>query len=126
MGRVYVDAQLVSSQMIVASAVWHKGHVYTGRRHNNAIHNAVVATGIKPVVGVQGFVNEKGEFLDRLVAAKHAIECGQVKVGDPDSGGRPFEGIKLYSENLWRGPGTEQENYDADHASNLNSAQAVA
>lgn len=27
---------------------------------------------------VQGFINHKGEFLDRKEALKHAIECGQL------------------------------------------------
>ena len=30
----------------------------------------------------QGFINHKGEFLDRVEAWKHALECGQLSISN--------------------------------------------
>jgi hypothetical protein len=42
---------------------------------------------------VQGFVDEKGLFLDRGAAAHRAIRCGQLT--------RPTSATGLHSEDLW-------------------------
>ena len=49
---------------------------------------------------IQGFMNHKGEFLDRLEAYKHAIECGQINAHCvwAREDGMPEE---LYSEDLY-------------------------
>lgn len=51
---------------------------------------------------IQGFINHKGEFLDRKEAYKHALECGQIsqhaKWYREDSNDNTEE---LYSEDLY-------------------------
>ena len=48
----------------------------------------------------QGFINHKGEFLDRKEALAHAIECGQLSVTHRYY--RKDNGIdELYSEDLY-------------------------
>ena len=39
-----------------------------------------------------GFLDDKGNFLSRLEAYHHAVECGQIKAGDAEY---------LISEDLW-------------------------
>lgn len=47
----------------------------------------------KPITGDTGFVNELGEFVDRLTAARIALESGQIeKLNWPP---------ELYSEDLY-------------------------
>ena len=42
----------------------------------------------------QGFLDEKGEFLDRVAAWKEAYKCRQIKMIDPSC-------HELFSEDLW-------------------------
>lgn len=76
--------------MIKEAAILKDGVIYTGRRHN-----IILCDKSRPFQflqnGIQGFVNDKGEFLDRKEASKHAFECGQIK---KDTG-------RLYSEDLY-------------------------
>lgn len=80
--------------MIVIAAVKKGLMVCVGKRHNN-IRDAMTSMDIKfkePDV-IQGFINDKGAFLDRLEAAKEALECKQIeKLQWPP---------KLYSEDLY-------------------------
>lgn len=56
--------------MIVAAALRTKDEtIHTARHHANFGDF---------LSGEQGFINERGEFLSREEAAKHAIECGQT------------------------------------------------
>lgn len=51
--------------------------VVCGHRHQNCfqiIHELC----IPPIERIQGFINHKGEFLDRKEALAHALECGQL------------------------------------------------
>ena len=53
--------------------------VVCGHRHCNCF--AIISQLDEPwrrCVKVQGFINHKGEFLDRKEALAHAIECGQL------------------------------------------------
>jgi hypothetical protein len=79
--------------MIVKSAIKQDSIIYTGHRHPNIIH-AMVELGLPtPIRGEQGFVDENGVFYNRIDAAAHAIECGQiVKLNWPPN---------LYSEDLY-------------------------
>ena len=82
--------------MIVAAAILDDGIIYQGKRHNNVIHAMVRVYGLpSPIKGIQGFVNEKGDFLTSEDAGKHAIECGQIKEM------KYFGGKKLDSSDLW-------------------------
>lgn len=62
-------------------------------RHNHLIEMAIDDGHTQPVRGVQGFMNDKGEFLTREEAYNEALKCEQIKdrsiCGD------------LYSEDLW-------------------------
>ena len=79
--------------MIVESAILDNGTVYTGHRHPDIIRIMVDLGLPTPIKGVQGFVDDKGQFLDRIAAAKHTLECGQITALNwPPN---------LYSEDLW-------------------------
>lgn len=77
--------------MIVNSAVLHNGIIYTGKRHHNIFQSTYPLGCIKN--GIQGFVTDTGKFVDRIEAAKIAIECGQIE--------KTKWGNELYSEDLW-------------------------
>jgi hypothetical protein len=47
---------------------------------------------------IQGFITDKGKFLDRLSAMRHAVECGQPMLRKPGIG---YQGDELFSEDLW-------------------------
>lgn len=64
---------------IEQAAILQDGIIYTGKRHNEIINDMVNNYGLsKPIKGEQGFVNDLGEFVDRLTAAKIALESGQI------------------------------------------------
>lgn len=88
--------------MIICSAVWHKGRLFAGLRHNHCIHEAVTVIGIRPATGPQGFMTDKGEYLNRRQAAEHAIACGQIYIGWKDHRGREWVPHRLHSEDIWR------------------------
>jgi hypothetical protein len=78
--------------MIVESAIRQSGKVYRGRRHHNIIADMVQTHHLPiPIMGEQGFVTDKGIFMDRETAADHALLCGQIK--------KPTK--RLYSEDLY-------------------------
>jgi hypothetical protein len=47
---------------------------------------------------VQGFLTDKGEFLDRRAAFQHVKECGQPMIRQMGVG---YQGDELFSEDLW-------------------------
>lgn len=63
-------------------------------RHHNIIHNLCDAGYPPPVVGQQGFINDKGKFLHRNEAMLEAKANNQVLhyTGGSDT---------LYSEDMW-------------------------
>jgi hypothetical protein len=81
--------------MIVAAAIEQNGKVYSlpkPARHSHIVEKIIRETG-KPVTGVYGFVDELGNFYNRVDAAQHAIGCKQLKkIPRPPN---------LYSEDLW-------------------------
>jgi len=81
--------------MIVAAAIEQKGKVFTlpkPARHHNIIQLIIEETGER-VTGVQGFIDELGNFYNRVDAAQHAISCKQLKkIPRPPN---------LHSEDLW-------------------------
>lgn len=76
--------------MIKEAAILKNGIIYTGKRHN-----IILCDKSRPFQflqnGEQGFITDKGEFLNREDAAKHAFQCGQIKV----------EKKRLLSEDLY-------------------------
>jgi len=78
--------------MIVNSAIKKDGKIYTGKRHCDIINNLKYPFGFFKWCE-QGFVTDTGEFLDRVEAGEHALECKQIK--------NLNWGKNLYSEDLW-------------------------
>jgi hypothetical protein len=77
--------------MIIAAAIKKDDKIYTDKRHYLIIwNNAKISFKNE----IQGFVNDKGEFLDREQAAKEALECGQIKE-------LKYNSKELFSEDLW-------------------------
>lgn len=81
--------------MIVNSAIKYEGDVFTGKRHPEIMKIIQETLGRQCYFSQegQGFVNHRGEFLNREEAKTHAKNCDQI---DPD-----FEGV-LTSEDLWK------------------------
>ena len=66
-------------------------------RHKDIIVIGKQMLGYKPFVDEEGFLTDKGEFLDRQEAADHAYECGQLI----ETAEEPRID-KLMSEDLWQ------------------------
>jgi hypothetical protein len=73
-------------------------------RHHNVLHSLSKSFKGRTDRGyteeVQGFLTDEGEFLDRLDAMGHCLNCGQTFVGrirNPNS----YMGPELFSEDLW-------------------------
>ena len=88
-----------SDEMIKSAAIpTDDGRVFSGHRHcdilnTNAVReNGVVISSLKG--GEQGFLTDQGLFLNREMAATHAIECGQIKA-------LKFSKTKLFSEDIY-------------------------
>lgn len=88
--------------MITRAAILLNGELWAGQdgeRHHDVIRK-ISSHGKKAHSGIQGFVTQTGEFLNREQAAKHAIECGQVISGHANIR-HVFNGRELFSEDLW-------------------------
>lgn len=92
--------------MITQAAIMHKGRVWTlprpARHHHviRAIHSVLEGyESLNDVIVVsqasQGFLDDKGNFFDRIEAAHHALACKQLKQCDMTAPPR------LFSEDLW-------------------------
>jgi hypothetical protein len=88
--------------MIIEAAILIDGKIFTGHRHHNIINSTKERDLPRGYFrkGVQGFTDDKGNFLDREQAAKHALECGQVVTGQAKVR-HVFNGYELYSEDLY-------------------------
>lgn len=83
--------------MIVQSAILQDGVIYIGKRHADIIHDMVVIHNLPPPIkGVQGFVDDKGNFLDRYAALVHFVNHGQQPFH-----GKFTNGCMLFSEDLY-------------------------
>lgn len=83
--------------MITHVAIIWKDKLYSlpkPNRHHHIIHEIHLATGDMDIYGDQGFLDDKGNFLNRADALIHAQACNQLN-------DRPLWGDWLYSENLW-------------------------
>lgn len=65
-------------------------------RHKDVKTLGVKFLGRRPLIEAEGFLTDKGEFLDRREAADHAYECGQLV----ETAEEPRID-KLMSEDLW-------------------------
>ncbi len=79
---------------IIKSAVKHKGTVYVGSRHSDAIMSAATLTGDRPITGEQGFLTSDGRFVSRTEGAKIALKSKQIIA-------LRFSKTELFSEDLW-------------------------
>lgn len=96
--------------MIVAAAIKFGDlvcHVPKPGRHHNVLRAVKIfgpGSDASFESEVQGFLTDRGEFLGRRDAYKHALECGQ---GTPRRaaaialGQVVYDGMDLYSEDLW-------------------------
>ena len=66
--------------MITHAAIRIGSETFTGRGHAE-IKLILLAGGTGMDEGEYGFVTDRGVFLDRREAYRHAAECGQVKWG---------------------------------------------
>jgi hypothetical protein len=100
--------------MIIASAVKLKdGRIFVGKRHEDAIRNAMIILGIrvadKRLFNLDdGFITSDLCFLKREEALVYAKKNGQFKREKLWLGGHPketeyrgYNGTKLFSEDLW-------------------------
>lgn len=81
--------------MIVKSAIRKDGKIYTGFRHSDIFKNTLPLGCLSD--GEQGFITDKGEFVNRAEAYIIAKECNQI-IRDLNTN----DGL-LYSEHLWVG-----------------------
>ena len=81
--------------MIVAAAINHEDKIYIGKRHCFIIRDIIKSTR-NPYnkKSIQGFVDDKGNFLNRKDAADHALACGQIAK-------LKYSTRDLFSEDLW-------------------------
>lgn len=84
-------------EMITEVAIIFEGQTYSlpkPYRHHDVICMIYNANGYRSVHGEQGFLDDKGNFMNRRVALAHALECGQVLQEN-------IRFPELYSEDLW-------------------------
>ena len=65
-----------------------------GKRHDSVITEMILVHELSVADSVNGFIDDKGNFLNRREAAKHAFECGQL----PNDKTCPEA---IMSEDLW-------------------------
>lgn len=95
--------------MIICAAIQFQmkktGQVVTlcGLRHGDTF-SQMVDMGLRPgedyIVICKGFINDKGEFLDRCTAFDHAFKIGQLSMTTYQTKHERHE-TELYSEDLW-------------------------
>jgi len=84
--------------VITHVAIIHHGKTYSlpsPKRHSDVIFAIATETGVASVDGEQGFLDDRGTFLNRKEALAHALRCGQVK--DPAA----IRAGILFSEDVW-------------------------
>lgn len=90
--------QEVSKVFVHQVAIRQGDSVYTlarPRRHCDVIRYMAEECGLPtPITGEQGFIDSKGRFLDRRMAAQLALANGQVKE-------LKYQPDTLFSEDLW-------------------------
>ena len=89
--------------MITHVAILYNSKVYAlakPNRHHNVIRMIAEDNGVG-IAGydTQGFVNDKGYFLNRKQAYRYAKSVGQLDRSKHPSGS--YDGDELYSEDLW-------------------------
>ncbi len=94
--------------MIICAAIKVKGYdfkakevdtIVCGLRHGDCLETIKIMN-LVCEEKIQGFINHKGEFLNREEALKHALECGQLSATHRYYQ-RDHEICELYSEDLY-------------------------
>lgn len=89
----------MSAHKITHSAIVYRGVTYAlpaPNRHPNVIEMISRATGVtQDIAGTQGFLDDRGKFLNRKNALAVALKAGQVKCPDSIRAGQ------LFSEDVW-------------------------
>jgi hypothetical protein len=89
--------------LIYYSAIKKDNKIYVGKRHGECFAK-MTRCGVKNVGidSVQGFITNKGKFVDREEAYKIAKSCGQYKREQLCSEDCALSTLKiLFSEDLW-------------------------
>ncbi len=84
--------------MITQVAIRYQGKVYSlpaPNRHHHILRMIFEETGEPMEENEQGFLDEEGNFLNRIEALAHALAHNQVL--DPDN----IRAGRLFSEDLW-------------------------
>lgn len=85
--------------MIISVAIKQGNIIHTlpqPKRHHHVLWEISERSpmGLIMAEGVQGFLDNEGNFLDRTEALHHALACGQIE--------KPkFQDNELFSEDLW-------------------------
>jgi len=80
--------------MIKFAAIKQDDIVFVGKRHHNCIATMIECGLPAPIRGEQGFVDHKGNFLNRQLALADALESGQITIKHENKN-------ELYSEDLY-------------------------
>ena len=83
--------------MIKSAAIKSNGKVYSlpkPANHDAIVHYMENKLGLLATGGESGFLDDKGNFLDRKKAFKHALASGQLSKS-------PRKSDTLHSEDLW-------------------------
>ncbi len=83
--------------MITHVAIIFRGKVYSlprPNRHHHVIQMIWDQTGLSVDNDTQGFLDDKGNFLNRKQAKLHATDCGQIINNTNHS-------VVLFSEDIW-------------------------
>lgn len=80
-----------AEEWITAAAIVYEGKVYTGQRHWPIMQHLLTIGATFIPNSTQGFVTNKGRFVDRKIAAVIAFDAGQTKV----------QKSSLTSEDVW-------------------------
>jgi len=62
--------------MIKCAAILKDNILYTGRSHSHMYEKGI---NVDTIDSIEGFLTDKGEFVDRKKAAKIAFDCGQIQ-----------------------------------------------
>lgn len=87
--------QTIMTTFITTPAILHQGKAYTGKNHARIISDMVLVHNVKPPVrGVQGFMDNQGNFFSREESAKIALKAKQIDK-------LHYSSTELFSEDLY-------------------------
>ena len=95
-----IDRPLETDARIVCAAIRNAdGDIICGPRHfDGTMHRQITLSGADWTRAEQGFVDQRGNFFNRMQAFVIAFDAGQIR---RSVGGDTANGGTLYSENLY-------------------------